>query len=316
MTLSIPEYRKNQETLQSNLNIGAQRLLAGDFSKETWDYYDARTYKTWFRPRFDPSTRWEGQDLSDKTLLLWYEQGIGDQLLFASFLVPLVKRAKHIIFECEPRLVSLVQRSFPTVEVVPYQYPWDERVYNHDFQIPMGSAGKYLINSFYDFHFTRGYLKPDPERVAYFKDKYKDKKLVGLSWASVAQFYNKAKSLDLNVFKTILDNRDCISFQYGTQDSRVYSDDEVNLTQDIDDVAALMQACDHVVTVSNAAAHIAGATGVKASVLVTNGFGRHWYWYPQATYNPFYPTLTAYMPEHSGNHTEIPEKVLNKLLTS
>jgi hypothetical protein len=316
MTLLHQELRKSQLILQDNLNKGVQRLRDGDFSATTWDLYDARTYKTWFCPRFEQSRRWAGEDLSDKTILLWYEQGIGDQILFASFLVPLVKKAKKVIFECEPRLVSLIQRSFPTVEVIPYQYPWDERVYDCDYQIPMGSVGKYLISSFYDFHFTRGYLKPDPERVEHFRNKYAGKNLVGISWSSSAQFYSDAKSVKLEAFEDILKGRNCISLQYGTKDDRVSCDDEVNLTQDIDDTAALMGACDKIITISNAAAHLAGATGRDTHVLVSNGFGRHWYWYPQASYNPFYPTLKAHLSPQKGKHLEIPEEIKRKVLTS
>ena len=62
--------------------------------------------------RIDP---WDGSD--GKTLILYGEQGLGDEIMFASCIADAVKKSKRVIFDCHPRLVETFKRSFPDVEV-------------------------------------------------------------------------------------------------------------------------------------------------------------------------------------------------------
>ncbi|HVT55080.1 MAG TPA: hypothetical protein VHD34_03395, partial [Xanthobacteraceae bacterium] len=65
--------------------------------------------------------------------------------------------------------------------------------------------------------------------------------------------------------------------------------DEIDNTNDIDGLAALIEACDAVVTVSNTTAHLAGALGKPVWILVPQGHGRLWYWFRDRTDSPWYP---------------------------
>ena len=61
---------------------------------------------------------WDGKEsLKDKRILFWFEQGIGDTLNWASRLPLITSQADHCILECQEKLVPLLERSFPDIEV-------------------------------------------------------------------------------------------------------------------------------------------------------------------------------------------------------
>ena len=80
-------------------------LLFGRF-EEGWRLYGSR-WSAGTKGKFErkyPQPRWNGERL-DGTLMIWGEQGLGDQILYAGMLPEVVGRADHIIVEVEPRLV-------------------------------------------------------------------------------------------------------------------------------------------------------------------------------------------------------------------
>jgi hypothetical protein len=82
-----------------------------------WPAYDWRWAALNRAPRTLPYPRWDGGPLQQRTILVWPEQGVGDELLFASCVPDLLPTAAHVILECDPRLAPLFSRSFPTVTV-------------------------------------------------------------------------------------------------------------------------------------------------------------------------------------------------------
>lgn len=285
----MDETKELRKLAYKDMCEGSARLRSHDFSDEAWSKYRMRTYQVWPYDRFPGITRWNGQDLKDKTILLWYEQGVGEQLLFAQFASRMAKEAGRVVFECDKRIVSLLQRSMPDVEVVPYTVPWDDKVYEADYQCPAGDVLTYKISSWKDFTFSNGFLKPDPLKVEYFKNKYRDyDKLVGINWASSAQFWADTKSCPVKKFKKLYTKVPCISLQYGQHYCPFKVDDEVNVFNDFESTAALSTVCTDIINVSNATAHLIGGLGLKNYVLLTQTSGRHWYWFPECRPHPFY----------------------------
>ena len=69
--------------------------------------------------------------------------------------------------------------------------------------------------------------------------------------------------------------------------------DDIDTTNDIDGLAALMTACDLVATVSNTTAHLAGALGRPTFVFIPFGNARIWYWFKHRADCPWYPSGPA-----------------------
>ncbi|MDN0075834.1 tetratricopeptide repeat protein [Crenobacter sp. SG2303] len=65
--------------------------------------------------------RWSGESLHGKTILVWREQGVGDEVYMSMYYSALIERARQeggrVKIECDRRLVSLLQRSFPEAQI-------------------------------------------------------------------------------------------------------------------------------------------------------------------------------------------------------
>jgi tetratricopeptide (TPR) repeat protein len=103
----------------ANWNL-ALSLLAQRKWQEGWDQHDwgFRAKERGLRPYVEYWPGWHGQPLEGKTLLIWGEQGIGDEILFAGCFSDLRKlKPKEVVFDCHPRLERLWRRSFPWMRV-------------------------------------------------------------------------------------------------------------------------------------------------------------------------------------------------------
>ncbi|MBZ0147984.1 MAG: tetratricopeptide repeat protein, partial [Pseudorhodoplanes sp.] len=297
--LALEQFDEALNSFERAIELGAQSddtrtnrslvyLGLGDFERGWADYhcrfgaadrkYDWRNY-SW--------PLWTGETF-DGPLLVWGEQGLGDQILYASMIPDLHRRVPAVVVEAERRLVSLFARSFPGIEIVPLEKTLSERPCAA--HIPFGTLGQFLRRSWGEFpQIAGGFLKADPQRAATLRERLKtdDRLVVGLSWRSSNKKFEKAKSAGLSAFEPLLKLRNCrfVDLQYGdtsAERAAVARDigievehlDDIDNMNDIDGLAALITACDLVVTVSNTTAHLAGALGKETIVLVPFGQAR------------------------------------------
>ena len=257
-------------------------------------------------PRGYTQPRWNGGRI-DGTLLIWGEQGLGDEILHASMLPDVIARTPSVVFEVEPRLAPLFARSFPSVKVIACQ----PELYGGkvDAQEPLASLGRYLRRSFEDFpRREHGYLVADAARAQALRQRLAgdDRKVIGLSWVSKAPVGGASKSARLADFEALLRLPGCrfVDLQYDdTSEERgalardlgvvVERLSDIDNTNDLDGLAALMSACDAVVTVSNTTAHLAGALGRPTLVMVPHGHARIWYWFHDRNQSPWYPRVAV-----------------------
>lgn len=256
--------------------------------------------------------RWTGEPFKGGSLLVWPEQGLGDEILFAGMMDDLADRAEDsgftVVWEVDPRLVGLMQRSNERIHFVPLQPQTNLPIPDTKLsrQIPSGSLGSIFRNANEMFPTTRrSYLKPDPHRRSQYRDALGggEKKLIGISWASKSPNFAQEKSMSLSDLVPVMDlpGVGCVDLQYGDfenerttfrrgRDPGLLKIAGLDLTTDLDGVAAAIAACDHVVTVSNVVAHLAGALGVPVTVLMPSAYGRLWYWGAEAPTTPWYPS--------------------------
>ena len=160
---------------------------------------------------------WNGEAL-DGSLLVWGEQGLGDQILYASMIDDLRARVPAIVIEAEKRLVPLFARSFPGIEVVPLVK--ELHAGPHAAHIPIGTLGQHLRTSWDSFPKTQGgFLKADPVRTSALRARIKtdDRLVIGVSWRSANKKFEKAKSAGLHAFEPLLTLPNCrfVDLQYG-----------------------------------------------------------------------------------------------------
>ena len=255
-------------------------------------------------PRPYPQPRWNGGKV-DGPLLIWGEQGLGDEILHAGMIPDLMQRTAPVVLEVEPRLVPLFARSFPGVTVIPL----GANLYSGPVaaQEPIAGLGRYFRKRWEEFpRRDRGYLVADEARVRALRARIggDGRLVIGLSWISKAPVGGAQKSARLADFSGLLRapgyrfvdlqygdtraERDAIERDLGVRVERLA---DIDNTNDLDGLAALMGACDAVVTVSNTNAHLAGALGRPTFVMVPSGQARIWYWFRDKAESPWYPRV-------------------------
>lgn len=262
-----------------------------------------------------PAPKWAGEDITGKTVLIWTEQGLGDEILVASMVPDALARARQVVLLCSERLVPLMRRSFPaaTVERRPASNaePLPKAAAATDIfrQMSMSDLGLAFRRSFTDFPVRAAFLKADDARRRALHARYSAVRpgapLVGLSWSSRHNpEVGWLKSIDLADWAPILNvpGVTFVNLQYGDWADtlaeirartgvEIIDDPEIDPLKDMDAFAAQVAAMDLVVSVSNTTVHVAGALGVPTWVMPAEGRGRLWYWFRDRRDSPWYSSV-------------------------
>lgn len=308
------------EHIESHQNKALILLRAGRLA-EGFEEYAWRLYPTKLgvprRPFTAPT--WQGDDLGDRKLLVWLEQGVGDEIMALGLWDTLFHsdKAPQIILECDQRLVRLAARSFPNIRVVERQDPAVVETKNAHVACPAWSAAPFLRSDFSLFPDRPQYLVAEPAAVASLRERYEGlaqgKTIVGLSWSSRGRS-GRQKTPPLETWASLLKDNSLffVSLQYAPPDGDIdqladlagrpiYVDPHVDIAHDIDMNAAQISALDGVVTISNSTAHLAGALGVPVATLVPNSYGGFWYWFRERTDSPWYPSMKLCRQNRPGD---------------
>ncbi|MFN7713641.1 MAG: tetratricopeptide repeat protein [Curvibacter sp.] len=299
---------------EAALGLAYLRLHQNNYA-DAWDGYELRWLSADFnsRPLATDKPRWQGPG-DGRSVLLWAEQGIGDQILFGSLLTSLRSLPQRVTVALDARLLPLFRRSFPSLDFVDHAALAGFQDY--EAQLPLGSLPALLRRSLASFEGTpRQTLVPDASRSAVLRGRLLQpgRRMCGLSWRSPRTFSGKTKNIALEELVAAFSGLPValVDLQYGdTQAEReraaqatgqkVQRLDEIDNFQDIDGLASLIAACDVVVTTSNTTAHLAGAAGVPTFVLVPSGRSRLWYWPSEGRHTPWYPAITLLRQDASG----------------
>lgn len=314
------EHALSLEPANPNANWNLSQLLIAQAAwPEGWKRFESRwEFKKLNLKRLQTSKpRWSGAP-SDRPLLLWGEQGIGDQILYASVLPELEGLPQRKYVALDKRLIPLFARSMPGFEFIDLAGVGDDLDFAE--QLPLGSLPGLFRSTVERFRKARHpFLVADPVRARTLREKItRPGKLVcGVSWASTRKFLGQHKSVSLEQMLPILswDRLHFVDLQYGDTAAErqalqaqrgivMQHLDEVNIFDDLDGLAALIQACDVVVTTSNTTAHMAGALGKETLLLLPRGRGRLWYWSDYDGHNPWYPTIHSFEQHRPGDWSQ------------
>ena len=299
-------------------NAGLGLLTRGDF-EAGWEAYEWRWRCEGFEEgwRNFPYPQWHGEG-GDGAILVWSEQGIGDEVLYAGMIPDLLARGHSVLMETDARLVALFERSFPGVKAVAKQNPPDAATQRPDIRwhSPLASLGRWLRPDAESFPQRESYLVPDEARRARYRAHLEAKgagPIVGISWVSRNPKIGQHKTLELRQWAPILQTPGVrfVDLQYGdTAAERASVEAELgvhiehipdlDLREDIDGVAALAAACDLVISVSNTTVHLAAAVGRPTWVIVPASVGNLWYWMRDSDHTPWYKTVSIFRQTKLG----------------
>jgi tetratricopeptide (TPR) repeat protein len=315
---------------KAQLNRGMLHLLRGRFGSG-WDDYEGRLQSE-SNGRAIPSVRWDGAPLAGRSILVLSEQGIGDQVMFASCLPDLQEGARASYVECDPRLMPLFARSFPRVTAIaaaanPAPLP---TVDDCDIVEYIGTLARFLRRRIEDFSQRVGYLQPDAMLVAKWRSsltRFGRALTVGISWQGGKDIETRRRrSIPLDLWGPIFQVPGVrfVNIQYGWAASEarhvknrfgIPLDDgsDCNALENLDEFAAKLAALDLILTVDNSTAHLAAALGKPVWTLLP--FAADWRWMLDRETTPWYPTMRLLRCRAADNWTEILQRTA-RLLTA
>lgn len=294
-------------------NLAAMYLMRGEFEK-AWPLFLARFVTSADSTMFDTGIPadgdmriWDGRRVaSGKVLMIWGEQGLGEQILFASMLHEMHRMNMTCALVCEHRLVPLFARSFPWLVVVA---AGSVAMPQYDCQIIMGELGRYLRGTRERFHGAKSWLVASPTKSTEFRKRVTDgRRIVGISWHSARPEDGAAKSVPLDMVQALVGAHDMrwVNLQHGPERGRLTGAlIDGDTTNDIDGLAAQLKALDLFITASNTTAHLAAALGVRTWLLEPRGRGARWYWGTPETPSPWYPHVRVFHQTTPGDWTTV-----------
>jgi tetratricopeptide (TPR) repeat protein len=314
---------------QARLNRGLLRLARGDFARG-WDDYEARKALPQVRASGMQSLReWDGSDLTGLAIVVYSEQGLGDEIMFASCLPDVLRVARACVVECNPKLVSLFRRSFPQASVFPAdsaETPARIAELAVEWRTLAGSLPRVFRNARADFPAHDGYLRADPARVRHWKERLASlpgRRKVGIAWrGGGASTQRSLRSIPLEQWRGVLQSAgvDFISLQYtdcSEEIAQVAGDGEAlvhhwrEAIDDYGETAALVSALDLVISVQTAMVHLCGALGVATWALISNT--PEWRYGEAGETMPWYPTVQLLRKQRGEDWADVLGEVARRL---
>ncbi|MCR9137896.1 MAG: tetratricopeptide repeat-containing glycosyltransferase family protein [Alphaproteobacteria bacterium] len=310
---------KNPEHVSGRYNLAFLQFRNGDVA-EGFKNYEAR----WRWPEFPSKRRlfdlprWQGESIGGKRLLVWREQGIGDEVRFASVIADLQALECDVTFECSPKLLPLWEHSFPWATIRcegELDCRGEEAYTEFDYQIPVGSLGSIFRPTVSDFHqkqtpWIRRYAAAENRVRAQLQVK-PDQMVIGVCWRSSYQV--TSRDLYLMDSKQIaplgaLPNCTWLNVQYDCAQEEVeavrglgldlHHFTDLDQKNDLVGACSLLGACDLVISVGVSVADLAAGMGVP----VVQISSKHEEIYLGTDHVPWFPTCKSVrMPPHGGD---------------
>ena len=314
----------------AHLNLGLVYLMLQNYAKG-WTHYDWRFKSERFSTRRFESIRpqWSAAtaNSSPKRLLIWSEQGVGDELMFCSLLSEFVSQLENtsVQVQVDERLLPLMSRSIKVVEFISKDQKLSDQ--HFDVQMPLGELATCVRPSLESFSSQpNSFLWPDVIKTERLmaqlrlenirEGDHQDHRLIGISWRSSAPKTGAQRSLTLEEVATSLyspgvrlislqygDVRDEIEIFYKKTGIQVEVITAVDNFFNLDGLASLMYVCDEIVSVDNVTVHLAAGLGLRTKVLLP--FHPDWRWGLSTSKSVWYPSVELFRQNVPGDWVSV-----------
>ena len=279
-----------------NLSIGMHFLKLRDF-KNGFEYVNSKSNGAWrLGKNFDTNEDrlsdielWEGQDPQGKNILVYSEQGFGDNIQFSRYLPELYQLCGDVTFLCYDALAPVLRNShvFDDINVLD---SIGEYVIDLDYRVPLLSVPRLINATFDDIPLASGYLTE-----TYHKDwgLSSDRLNVAVVWEATKRDTRRSISPDL--IQNLCDNSriNFIDIQKGSTqeiDGVMRVGDRI---RDFTDTVDILSQCDLLVSTDTAMTHVGGALGVPTYLLLH--YSADWRWFTHdMDYSPWYESVSIF----------------------
>jgi tetratricopeptide (TPR) repeat protein len=297
-------------------NKSLVQLVTGDF-EGGWTNYEYRWLKNNAKDKHHQNfpALTSLNELGSSTVLVWWEQGLGDTIQFSRYAALLSELGENVVFDVQKPLKSLLQHSFPGIKVIKR----DEPLRGIDFQIPLMSLPRLFSADLNNIPSSQGYLKPVPESIDLWRVKLNlssSKPNIGIACSGNENHDNdKNRSMALSLFEPLLEVANLFLIQKHVRDSDkdfLSNHPEIKFLGDqistFEDSASVVELLDLVVTVDTSLVHLSGALGKPAKVLVT--WDPEWRWFLDREDSPWYHSVQVFRQPSPGNWKSVIQDII------
>ena len=300
----------------ARFNRAVSYLLMGDYARG-WPAYEDRWNFEHLKGALPnlPRPKWTGQDLRDKTILVIGEQGLGDTIQFARFVIDLRAAGADVVLAVAGTMVSLFG---------PGTIAFGDTLPAYDYWTPIMSIPGFLGITLENLSSPLSYISADSSAVKQWQQRlgYKKKLRIGFSWSGRRDTWiHQHKSVPFTQIAELI--------KYNPQHEWVNlqidaSEEESQVLTQLGcatypgtitcmaDSAALISCMDVVVGVDTAVSHLAGALG-KSTWIMLNQYGVDWRWLLNRADSPWYPTVRLFRQPSMGNWGPVVTQITRQL---
>jgi tetratricopeptide (TPR) repeat protein len=306
---------------EARWNRSLTHLVFGNFERG-WAEFDCRNRVDPPSSREFPGERWNGEDLSGKTIVFNYEMGLGDSLNFVRYVPLVASRASRVILECQEPLRELFESVAGVDEVITLRK--GEAYLRYDVHCSLMRLPELFRSDAATMPRTVPYLRPSQERIGMWRMRMgarSSKLRVGLVWAGSPEHQNdRQRSIPLNSFAPLAGapGVEFFSLQRGAAAEQVASPpcgmkliDLAGEIENMADTAALIEQLDLVISVDTSVAHLAGALGKAVWVLLA--YVPDWRWMLDRADTPWYPSMRLFRQGRIGDWGTVIQGVAERL---
>ena len=292
--LSLEKYVAGNDTYRrAQFNLSICYFTVRNF-KEGSRLYHFR-HKPAVLDQFNNKRVWN-ENIDKGKVLIWAEQGIGDEILFMRFLNLLEKSDCQFFLECDIRIHRIVNINFPYIKLIDRgsEINWEY----FDYHVPFGDLLSIFHEKLADLSHPYISISLD-KKVEKIRQEFTGKQMVGISWRSLSPDYHLERSKKLeDMCQSLNQDEDIlINLQPSVLDGELSQLEKLGFKvinfcdckKDIYTVFQLITICSKVITVANSVAHFAGALG-KKTILWLPEYPT-WRWGQDMVASDLYPSI-------------------------
>lgn len=277
---------QNNPTETDFYNYGAFLISCGEF--ESGHNYFTHRFSTGdknleYPISYAPEKRWNlKSDISDKVLLIHYEQGFGDTFMYCRF-VPMMKNlAKHVIFVVQDSLYDLIKNSKIISDGVMVVSECQSENLEYDLHMALLDTPFVLKISAQNLPLCEKYLEVEDDKVKVYADKYLNKSnriKVGICLHGNKNANYKGRDLELSKMQELFNLKD-VEFYLLTEDKETEIQNLIPLGETFEtftDTACAVKNMDVVLSTDNVILNLAGSLGIKTLGLFTKYPNFRWF---------------------------------------
>jgi len=303
----------------ARFNLAVSYLLMGDYERG-WPAYEARWQYEHLQGSFPVWPRlWHGEDIQDKTVLVWGEQGLGDNIQFLRFCLALRARGARVRMQVPGQIMSLLGG-----DAIEHVSCLGDAPPDYDYWVPIMSIPQHLNVTLANLPAPLGYIQPsrDLQQIWQVRLGHKRRVRVGFSWSGRRDSWiNQHKSVPFGEIASLIQR--CPQYQWVNLQVDCTPEEQQRLAelgceawpgaiQCMADTAALISLMDVVVSVDTAVSHLSGALG-QATWIMLNQYAVDWRWLLDRADSPWYPTARLFRQPQQDDWISVTQEIERNL---